>query len=202
MSDVATNSSELFDFCEAQNDRLFVKGKHAKVSFDKSPGFDLCVDYVRKFGPPDRQSVKNIVYGTGRDLIREARRLGVIDSEGSIVTSKKYSMYKMAMYTLNGIKSGSFFADLEPISPDFEPRLRGGRRTSIAVPTDLYNDFSALKRLYRLTSDGELVVHLVIVAATLMRLKQEHQLVMGVSSNLEFGPASPGRKGASRAAAG
>ena len=182
---MAKNTAEIVDFCEkaahSQSEKTL---EPIRVTYAKSRAVELCTAFLKDNYPPSKQPITQIVCNTGATLMAEARWRGIVDKHGDIDFQNKYELYKLDLYDLDGNKSEQLFADLEPITVEQDHRLREGSRSSMFIPADLYEDLSLLRTIYRLRSDGDVIVHLIIVAATLLRLEMVHSLYCGTKLGL------------------
>ncbi len=88
------------------------------------------------------------------------------------------SLHFMPLFHSNGVRHANAIADLSPEKykndPDFQPLER---RTTLQVKrTRDSKIISTLKDVYRLSSDGATVGHIILAKATLTRIKLEHRL--------------------------
>ncbi|MCG8433609.1 MAG: hypothetical protein MJA83_06235, partial [Gammaproteobacteria bacterium] len=146
--------------------------EYVSVNFKKSHAVVLCEKYLETHG--SFRSLSQIVEDTVDQLFDVAVAFGVVSDEGVIDYSKKYSMYKMDLYQPDGSVDEEVFADLEPLTRDRDCRLAGGKRTSVSLRDTSRNKLNVLCQIYRLRSEAETVVHMIIVAATLKRIEVDH----------------------------
>lgn len=153
-----------------------------KVDIYKNKAFELCVEYI-KIELDEDQSNSKVIELAISDIYKIMEFNGIVHNNILNMNFTKLA-FRIPLFDKNGVVSTKKCIDAIPLSSKEDSRFSGGSRSTCNLSEEHYKYLETLKFIYKLNSDHKIITHILVVYASILKLR--HEGLTPETGNLEI----------------